>query len=36
MIDYYRWARPKFTIRSASVFAAVIVLVAGVIVLGVS
>jgi Na+-translocating ferredoxin:NAD+ oxidoreductase subunit D len=36
MIDYYRWAKPKFTLRSAGLFAVVIAVVSGIIVLGVS
>jgi len=35
MLDYYRWAKPKFSTRSIAVFAVVIVAVSGLIVLGV-
>jgi electron transport complex protein RnfD len=35
MLDYYRWAKPKFSVRSVVVFAIVIALISGLIVLGV-
>ena len=35
MLDYYRWAKPKFSLRSISIFAIVFGVVAGLIVLGV-
>lgn len=36
MLDYYRWAKPKFSVRSISMFAAVIVVLSGLIVVGVN